>query len=160
MLIAFLFFKLTEILLLFSMSSLLRTCIGLALSYLNVLSSLLLSSLCTSVLILLQAVSPSSRPGREPGGWGRGAVSGVHRVGPIQLFEVLLDPQARSLLKWAKPRVQVSLPASTCHPAGCPPFSATSHEDASTVQALGLQWLVTPACVLEFMETLWHLISS
>ena len=28
------------------------------------------------------------------------------------------------------------------------------------MQALGLQWLVTPACVLEFMETLWHLISS
>lgn len=121
MLIAF-FFNLTEILLLFSMSSLLRTCIGLALSYLNVLSSSLLSSLCTSVLILLQAVSPSSGPGREPGEWGRGAVSGVHRVGPIQLFEVLLqEPQAWSLLKWAKPCVQMGLPASTCHPASLHP---------------------------------------
>ena len=56
----FFFFNLTEILMLFSVSSLLRTCIGLALSYLNVLSSSLLSALCASVLILLQAVSPHS----------------------------------------------------------------------------------------------------
>lgn len=66
------FFNRIEILLLFSMSSLLRTCIGLTLSYLNVLSSSLLSALCAYVLILLQAVSPSSRPGREPGGLGVG----------------------------------------------------------------------------------------
>lgn len=97
------------------------------------------------------------------GAWGvvgRGAVSGVHRVGPIQLFKVLLqDPQALSLLKWAKPRVQIGLPASTRHPFACPRFFASTHEDASTMQALVLQWLVTPACVLEFKKILWHLIS-
>ena len=92
------------------------------------------------------------------GAWGvggGGAVSGVHRVGPIQLLEVLLqDPQALSLLKWAKPRVPIGPPDSARRPAACPRCSASSHEDASTVQALVFTACHTCLCFGVYGDTL------
>lgn len=102
-------------------------------------------------------------PSRK-GAWGvggGGAVSGVHRVGPIQLLEVLLqDPQGLSLLTWAKPHVPIGPPASARRPASSlrcsasPRCSASSHEDASTVQALVLMACHTCLCFGVYGDTL------
>lgn len=114
----FFFFNITEILLLFSWSSLLRTCIGLALNYLDVLFSSLLLSPCCSILILLQALSPH-----------RGTLSGKGTlVGRFQEFTKLdgsspLRFYCRTLtfsikMGWTSPSfshcLQIGLPASTC----------------------------------------------